>query len=217
MRKKKKKSRWKRILLWSSLSLVVILIASLFVMDYAVDRVLRSMSGMDVILEEADVSDSTDRSPMSENKAEGTDNPAKDESANTGEAADQPDPSAQLDESGSASKGDAVANQAVESTDSKEPAYKAEVSTERAKEIEENASVSEKAIVASMLMKNLSAADIKHLKNLASGGLNLEEKKAARSLILEKLSETEYNKLIRIAQKFGVSQGKSYSEVMKEE
>ncbi|MEX2415209.1 MAG: hypothetical protein WD424_03620, partial [Paenibacillaceae bacterium] len=102
-------------------------------------------------------------------------------------------------------------------TDTDEPTYTAEISTDQAKDIEENASLGEKAAVASLLMKNLSAADMKLLTSLASGGLSLEEKKEARSLILEKLSEEEYNQLIRIAQKFGISQGKQYDEVIKEE
>ena len=55
------KSRTKRVLLWSSLGLALMLIASLFVMNYAIDRVLRSMSGMDVILSEEALTDPSDK------------------------------------------------------------------------------------------------------------------------------------------------------------
>jgi len=218
MRSRKKQSSWKRILLWSSLGLAIILIASVFVMDYAVDKVLRSMSGMDTILSEDVADDSVDVSPSAKTNVDVT------------EVADTP--SSKEDTSGDEIPTEAASNtnEAVnpKSSDSSEPSpqpdqtttgttYKAEISTERAKALEEDASLAEKATVASLLMKNLSAGDIKLLTSLASGGLNLEEKKAARTLILEKFTEEEYNELISIAAKFGVSQGKQYDEVIKEE
>ncbi|MEX2415208.1 MAG: hypothetical protein WD424_03615, partial [Paenibacillaceae bacterium] len=80
---RKKKTRWKRILLWSSLGLAIMLIASLFVLDYAVDKVLRSMSGMDTIMNELEAVESTDVSP--ENAPDVTDNPAGGQESTPGE------------------------------------------------------------------------------------------------------------------------------------
>ncbi len=222
--RRKKKSRWKRVVLWGSLSLAVVVITSLFVMDYAVDKVLRSMSGMDTILEELEASESTDTLREKENTHDGSDNSTANKSADLGGTVDnngtveQPD---QTNHTSQTNQPDHI-DRVNENTDASaqtgaESTYKAEVSTDKAREIEEKASVSEKATVAALLMKNLNASDIKLLSDLASGGLNLEEKKKARTLILEKLTEAEYNKLIGIAQKFGVSQGKQYSEVIKEE
>lgn len=91
--------------------------------------------------------------------------------------------------------------------------YSPEVSTDKAKEVEENISIKDKAKVVSTLMGSLSASDISALQKLASGGLSVEEKKEARDLLLEKLTEDQYNDLIGIAAKHGLSQGKSYSEV----
>lgn len=223
--RRKKKSRWKRVMLWGSLSLVVILITSLFVMDYAVDKVLRSMNGMDTILEELEASESTDTLSRKKNAHDGSDIPAADrtsvldETLENNESVEQPDQLDQLDQLDQpdpASEDVVAPTKVAPNTTNEAPTYKAEVSTDKAKEIEENASISEKATVATLLMKNLNASDINLLSDLASGGLNLEEKKVARALILEKLTEDEYNKLISIAQKFGVSQGKQYSEVIKE-
>lgn len=208
--RKKKKSRWKRVLLWSSLGLAIMLIASLFVMDYAVNKVLRSMGGMDDIMNEIEALESTDISSATKDEPSVTDNPVNEQVSTIDGTTGNNEKDEQLAQDPNPSKPEVT-------TDTTEPIYNAEVSTDKAKDIEEDASLGEKATVASLLMKNLSAADIKLLTSLASGGLSLEEKKEARSLILEKLSEEEYNKLISIAQKYGVSQGKQYEEVVKEE
>ena len=72
--------------------------------------------------------------------------------------------------------------------------------------------MSEKAKVVSILMGSLSADDISTLQKLAGGGLTVEEKREAKKLLLEKLTEDQYNELIAIAAKHGLSQGKTYSE-----
>lgn len=91
--------------------------------------------------------------------------------------------------------------------------YNPEISTDKAKEVEESITIKDKAKVVSTLMSSLSASDISTLQKLASGGLSQAEKKEARDLLLEKLTEDQYNDLIGIAAKHGLSQGKSYSEV----
>jgi hypothetical protein len=70
--------------------------------------------------------------------------------------------------------------------------------------------------ITSVLLKKLSASDIQLFMKMAGNGMSLEEKKEAKQLILHKLSEEEYNQLIAIAAKYGLSQGKSYSESLKE-
>jgi len=70
--------------------------------------------------------------------------------------------------------------------------------------------------LASILLKQLSVDDIKLLQQLANGGLSIEDKKIARALILEKLKPEQYDELIQIAKKYGMSQGKSYKEVINE-
>lgn len=95
--------------------------------------------------------------------------------------------------------------------------YNPSISQERADEIAESVTIQEKAKVFRVVMKNLSTSDISRLRELAAGGLTSEEKQEARALMLERLSEDEYNELIAIAHKYGVSQGKTYEEVKKEE
>lgn len=90
--------------------------------------------------------------------------------------------------------------------------YSPEISTDKAKEVEENITIKDKAKVVSTLMGSLSASDISTLQKLASGGLSVDEKREAKELLLEKLTEDQYNELIAIAAKHGLSQGKTYSE-----
>lgn len=89
----------------------------------------------------------------------------------------------------------------------------AHISTDKAKEVQDDVSIKDKANVASIVAQQLSVSDIKRLQELAKGGLTNEEKREARSIILGKVSEEQYNELIGIAKKYGVSQGKTYNEV----
>ncbi|MEK4060369.1 MULTISPECIES: hypothetical protein [Paenibacillus] len=95
--------------------------------------------------------------------------------------------------------------------------YSAQVSADKAKDIQENVTIKEKADVASIVMSQLSVSDIKRLQELASGGLTIEEKREARSIILGKVSEDQYNELSQIAKKYGVSEGKTQEQVLAEE
>ena len=74
----------------------------------------------------------------------------------------------------------------------------------------------EKAQVTSVLLKKLSPNDIATFMKMAGDGLTVEEKREAKKVFLQKLTEEEYNQLIAIAAKYGLSQGKSYQESQKE-
>ncbi|MNY81848.1 hypothetical protein D3C86_2236360 [compost metagenome] len=52
---------------------------------------------------------------------------------------------------------------------------------------------------------------------MAKGGLTIDEKREARSIILGKVSEEQYNELSQVAKKYGVSQGKTRDQTLKEE
>ncbi|WP_438495340.1 hypothetical protein [Paenibacillus sp. IHBB 3054] len=95
--------------------------------------------------------------------------------------------------------------------------YSAQVSANKTKQIQENVTVKEKADVASIVLGQLSVADIKRLQELASGGLTLDEKREARQIILGKVSAEQYDSLSQIAKKYGVSRGLSHDEVVAEE
>jgi hypothetical protein len=52
---------------------------------------------------------------------------------------------------------------------------------------------------------------------MSENGVSVEEKQKAKKIILQKLTEEEYNELIAIASKLGLSSsGKSYQESLKE-
>lgn len=70
--------------------------------------------------------------------------------------------------------------------------------------------------VASIFMKRFTTKELDAFRKLASGGLTVEEKKEAKEIVMEKLTEEEYDELIQIAAKLGLSQGKKYEESKKE-
>jgi hypothetical protein len=109
-----------------------------------------------------------------------------------------------------------AANEAHKEED-KPGQYAPQVSTKKAEAIKEKITIAEKADVSSILVGHLSVSDLQLLQELARGGMTVEEKRAARNLLLEKLTPEEYDRLVEIAQKYGVSQGKTYTEAEQEE
>lgn len=219
--------KWKKLVLWIASILIVIAIGGAFAVNYAIDKMLGSMSGMTAeimdntgdegaldpvtapddsnVTHNENVSsiavDSTPSkdTPVSNNPSSLDGNSGEDE-GNTGTVVTDPAPSENQSSDGNKGTG----------------GYSASVSTDKAKEIEENVTLGEKAKVVTILSKRLSASDLSTMQSLASGGLTVEEKKQARTLMLEKLTEDECNELVAIAAKHGLSKGRSYAEVSKE-
>lgn len=94
--------------------------------------------------------------------------------------------------------------------------YKAEISAGKAKEVQDQISLAEQVKITTVLLKKLDGNDLKKLQNMFDKGVSLEEKRKAKAMILEKLSEEEYDELIAIASKYGLSKGKSYEESLQE-
>jgi hypothetical protein len=94
--------------------------------------------------------------------------------------------------------------------------YDASITPEKAQEAQEQIAVQEKAKVTSILLKKLSASDLQLFAKMMGNGMSVEEKKEAKKIILQKLTEDEYNELIAIAAKLGLSQGKDYSSSVKD-
>ncbi|KPV58473.1 hypothetical protein QJ48_16350 [Paenibacillus sp. A3] len=94
--------------------------------------------------------------------------------------------------------------------------YKAEIPAGKAKEVQDQISLSEQVKITTVLLKKLNGNDLKQLQNMFDKGVSLEEKRKAKEMILEKLSEEEYDELIAIASKYGLSKGKSYEESLLE-
>ncbi|PZE20478.1 hypothetical protein [Paenibacillus xerothermodurans] len=99
---------------------------------------------------------------------------------------------------------------------SKNTTYSAEITPDKAEKVQESITGSEKAQVTSILLKKLSVSELELFVKMAGDGLSVEEKKEAKKVILQKLTEDEYNQLISIAAKYGLSQGKNYDESQKQ-
>ncbi|WP_449602760.1 hypothetical protein [Paenibacillus sp. Marseille-Q9583] len=211
--------RWKKILLWTLSIIVVLGVGGLFAANYAVDKLMNSMAdGFDL--------ESEDQVNGGQDQGTTPEDTVVDDKVDS-EASATPAPS--TDDMGSKdtveSGKDTTASTTSEptktpSTDSKDGSsdgYTAQVSTDKAKEIQENVTMKDKADVAAIVLGQLSVSDINRLKDLAKGGLTIDEKREARSIILGKVSEEQYNELSQVAKKYGVSQGKTRDQVLKEE
>lgn len=199
----KKKKRWKKILIWTASIVVVLGISGLFAANYAMDRLIASLANS---LESELLEEVTAEVP-------GTDNIGTDTGTDTDTDTETP---ATASPEGTKPEEETDTKEQPTTTPSTGDGYTAEISTDKAKDVQEKITVGEKAQLATVLLKELSADDIKALQELASGGLSQEEKKKARTLILERLSPEQYDELIQIAKKYGLSQGKSYEEVSME-
>ncbi|WP_339287830.1 hypothetical protein [Paenibacillus sp. FSL E2-0201] len=211
--------RWKKILLWTLSIIVVLGVGGLFAANYAVDKLMNSMAdGFDLESEDQVNGVQYQGTAPEDTVADGKVEPV---------ASATPAPSTTDDgskDTGETGK-DTTASTTSEptkapSTDSKDSSsdgYTAQVSTDKAKEIQDNVTMKDKADVAAIVLGQLSVSDINRLKDLAKGGLTLDEKREARSIILGKVSEEQYNELSQVAKKYGVSQGKTRDQVLKEE
>lgn len=211
--------RWKKVVLWVASILIVFAIGGAFAANYAIDKMLGSMSGLSIEVLENTGDEGTSNSGNPDvsqddngsNEVIAGDTPVSNDSTSSNEGNTQ----------GEGSTGTVVTdpnsneNQSSEGN-SNTGGYDPSVTTDNAKELEEKVTLGEKAKVVSILTKRLSASDISTMQSLASGGLSGEEKKQARTLMLEKLTEDEYNELVAIAAKYGLSQGRSYAEVSNE-
>lgn len=94
----------------------------------------------------------------------------------------------------------------------KDSGYTPNITPEKAEEVKEQVTMQEKMFVMTTLMKKFSKDEVSLFMKMASGGMSVAEKKEAKKIFLEKLTEDEYNQMISIAAKYGLSQGKSYQD-----
>ncbi|MGG1312896.1 hypothetical protein [Cohnella laeviribosi] len=218
---------------------IIVCVGGYFAINYAADKMLDSLADS-IDLEPAE-SASASPSPSGTASLEGdasatpssgvpsTPNPSIEASASPSSTTEEAKPSGNSSGAGAKDAGQASqssktgANSGSGESPSRSPmpspssTYNPEISVDKAEEVKESISFSEKTKVMAVMLKRLSPSDIKTLQQLASGGLTVEKKKEAKELILKKLTEDEYNELIAIAKKYGLSQGKSYEESLKED
>lgn len=216
--------RWKKILLWTLSVIVVLGVGGLFAANYAVDKLMNSMAdGFDLESEDnvggqdqgtapTDTVDDSNVEPVE--SAVPSTPPVNDEGSSNQSTKNNDKPSGETTASTTSEPTKAPSS---EQKDGSSDGYTAQVSTDKAKQIQENVTIKDKADVASIVLGQLSVSDINRLKDLAKGGLTLDEKREARSIILGKVSEEQYNELSQIAKKYGVSQGKSRDQIIAEE
>jgi hypothetical protein len=118
---------------------------------------------------------------------------------------------------GSSSTGNAAGTTSPETTSEADLSYSAEITPEKAEKVREAITLSEKAKLARVILTKFGPDELSLFIQLAQGGLTVEEKKKAKKLFLEKLTAEEYDELIAIAAKYGLSQGKSYEESLRTE
>jgi hypothetical protein len=97
-----------------------------------------------------------------------------------------------------------------------EPVYDGNISPDKAKQAEDSITISEKAKLTAILLKKLSPSDISLFMKMAGDGMTTDEKLEAKKVFLQKLTEAEYNDLIAIAAKYGLSSGRDYKETAKD-
>lgn len=206
-----RKKKWQKILIWTFSVIVVLVIGGLFAANYAIDKVISTIAAD---LESNQVTDDILNSNLNEDKTIVTDNAS--ENIKQQDVIDTKDEQ-ELREPGKDENKPLIGEITKPEKDgNSDEEYSAEITLDKAKDVQEKITISEKAQLSSVLLEKLSISDIKQLQALVNGGLNLEEKKKARSIILEKLSAEQYDELIQVAKKYGMSQGKSYDQVIQD-
>lgn len=224
---------WKKVLIWIVSIIVILGAGGIFAANYAVDKLMNSMATS--FEDEVDV-DGITQSEVTELPvavSEATPEPKQSILPSSGiemesaekisiSPAETPTPGkeepASTTSTNSSVKNDPTSQPIVNSESSSSTGgYTAQVSPDKAKEIQGSVTVKDKANVTSIILGQLSISDIKRLQELANGGLTIDEKREARMIILEKVSEEQYNELSAIAKIYGVSKGKTRDQIIAEE
>jgi hypothetical protein len=182
------KKKWiKRIAVIIASLLIIFIVAAYFVMDYATNKILRAISIDDLISNQQEII-------LPSETPDVTVNPSLTPNLGT----PTPDTSSPTKLSPSST-----------------PKYDASISIDKAKAVKKNISFKDQSKISLILLNKLSSSDISLLSKMASGGLTVPEKLEAKKIILQKLTEKEYNELIQIAAKLGLSQGNNYQDAIK--
>mgnify|MGYP001256494967 CR=1 FL=1 len=214
----KRRKRWRVVMIVLGV-LVIVAGAGLYAFDYAFNRFMGSLA--EGIVEETD-SPGTEKpvggggtgTETSREKPGGTGESPVTDAGEAGSSGSEP----QGGGSGAGQTGQQTAGGGASGSSgggpSDKPAetYSAEVSAEKVQELEKRVTFSEKTTVASILIRHLSASDIRLFRQLAEDGLSVEDKRTMKKVLLEKLTPEEYDQLVAIAKKYGLSQGKTYQE-----
>jgi hypothetical protein len=226
-----KKLLSKKVLIWTSIILIVLIIGFLVTMNYATDYLLHSIiASSEVQNHNSDAVKNPDANQASTSsdppsaisstsaQSESVSSMNQASSSQQQPAASVPDPQ-KPDSKGSPSPMPPDSNQTASTpsgTTVEKKGYDGNITPEKVEQAQESVTLKEKALVSSILLKKLSSSDISLFVKMSGDGVTVEEKKQAKEIILKKLSEEEYNDLIAIAAKLGLSAGRDYKESQKE-
>jgi hypothetical protein len=208
-----KSSKRMKIITGSLVVSVALVIGGVFAADYAVSRVMDLfVAGLEADVNDVSQADGSTITPEPQEpnvpiKIDHGESAVKQDSSNgqdNHESEDKP----------ASSSGSTSASTSGSTIEAGKPG--GAVTKEQAEKVREKLTVTDKASVVKVVLKNLSLTDIKSMQALADGGLTLEEKKSAKRLLLGKLSSEEYDELSALAKKYGLSKGRSYEEAIKE-
>ena len=201
------KSLIKKILIWTASVAVVVVVSGYLIVDYSINKMLRMVATSDPSSIEVNTSTITSTPVVSTDPTQSTPKP-RDSTLTSIATTNDTSPTSPKPSLTTTNPVEAVASPTPVSS----PIYDATISTDKAAKVQQQVTLEEKAKISSIFLKRLSASEIKLFSSLASGGLTIEEKVEAKKAILKKLTEAEYNELIQIAAKLGLSQGDSYSK-----
>jgi hypothetical protein len=218
-----RKSIVKKIVIWASCVILLLAVGGYIAMDYGVKSVLKMVaspeSNAEAEKDQEDLIDVLDTMPASEKQDKAKPDPATDGSFEDVDS-NPPAPDSQVKASSTQEEKD-LEKETGQSTPDKtleeKETYNAHITAKKIEKAEEEITFSEKTKVTSILLKKLSGSDISLFMKLADGGMTVAEKKEAKGIVLQKLTEKEYDELIEIAANLGLSQGKSYADSIKSE
>ena len=210
-----------KLIVWLGAAVTFLIVVAL-ALNFAADLFLRAMvpTSIDEAMKQLEASEATttespatsNPSPSTEETPTATENVAKEPSNSEGTESQETATADKADEAGSSENTQATVENSSDATLN----YSPEITPEKAKLVEEEITIKEKAKVMATLMGKLSPSEIALFTRMAGNGLTVEEKKEAKKVFLKKLSEDEYNELISIASKYGLSQGKSHEDSLKD-
>lgn len=175
-----------------------------FLMDFAVDMVLEQLVPDTAVVEQTAVINEDKKITPAEQKSGATNADQKETDVSDATKQDGAD------------TGNTQSSQTSDFKQTKSAFdYQAEVTTDRSVSVENAITLDEKVLITSIVLDKFNSEELGLFRKLTSGGLSIEEKKKMRALFLKKLTPEQYDQLIVIAKKYGVSQGKTYEEHQK--
>jgi len=213
--------RWRKILVLSLGALAIVGVGAIVAMNAAVNLLLDQVAAVETELEANSTVDMTEPAKDSgggssavDESLSGADDDAAGSSNIPGTAKGGEAESEGLAAPNDVQTGTAASDEGKGGVD--ETKLDGYVPPELAEAAKESVSTKDKLAVASVLLDHFSTGELQQFAGMAKDGISVAEKAEAKKIFLDRLSEEEYNRLIAIAAKHGLSKGRTYDEVKQE-